>query len=785
MQRLFVGSFKGRPKVRIKLLNDVPNKSIKVPIKVPKDPIPVIINNDINNIQSKQSIKVSKNTMLNHDIGDNHIIKRRSKQLPKLRTSKTSLNMILIGKKQKSNKQIIFDAVIRTHQIVIHLYMFIRLFVLNKFHNDQTIPIINKDFLAMAIKSLVATSVAGPTPKGSNLALFNEFNSFYESDYKQLGYMDKINATNLSQILGYMETDIITNIENNIRMHFVGYVKQFVNSSFKSAHNNLIDRANKNNKKSLRKELKKDLYEIKQDLLNNTNKSDSKYHCWIEKHRSHIFPINFIDSYEFDLVHNPQKYLKHMIYMCIELEKIGGKSFQFFPIRSNIIPKYIPIDTATLIDLFISKDKSTYFNNVDLYKDQLWSSLLNISDPVFKQKHYTFDYRILTDGFAVSIQLINKNMEDEERKKKNNMKIARRKSKILYAELSQDEIEKIKNQKEKEKKEEKMVEKLKKKREIDKKKEEFKKLPKDEQKRQKEKAKKERYLKKQTEYIEFPYLDEMNDTEYELFKMEDNWVVVDPGKRTLLYMKNKKGECLKYSNRTHLHKTKRIKYQRLIQNYKKKNNIAKTESELSSYNSKSCVYKTFKKYIEKKNLLNERLLKMYEEEIFRKYKWYGYINRQRADSNLIKEIKKKFGEKPTIVYGDWSIGQQMKHMISTPNMRLKRKVGESFKIYTIDEYRTSCVNHKTLEMNENMYLPDKKGVIRKMHSILTYKMGNKRQGCINRDNNAVMNMITITEQYIKDRTRPEHFRRGVKLEEIKNTKGDNPEFRFSNTIVIY
>ena len=42
-----------------------------------------------------------------------------------------------------------------------------------------------------------------------------------------------------------------------------------------------------------------------------------------------------------------------MIYMCIELEKINSRSFQFFPIRSNIAPKYIPIDTATLIDLFM------------------------------------------------------------------------------------------------------------------------------------------------------------------------------------------------------------------------------------------------------------------------------------------------------------------------------------------------------------------------------------------------------------------------------------------------
>jgi len=164
--------------------------------------------------------------------------------------------------------------------------------------------------------------------------------------------------------------------------------------------------------------------------------------------------------------------------------------------------------------------------------------------------------------------------------------------------------------------------------------------------------------------------------------------------------------------------------------------------------------------------VNEILLPAYQNDIFRKYKWYGYINRQKAEAKLIEAIKDKFGENVTIVYGDWSIGQQMRNFISTPNLRLKRKVAEHFQVYNIDEYRTSCINCKTLERNENMYLPDKKGVYRKMHSILTYQMSNKRRGCINRDNNAVNNMITITEQFIKDRTRPKVFVRGVK-EDVK------------------
>jgi hypothetical protein len=67
----------------------------------------------------------------------------------------------------------------------------------------------------------------------------------------------------------------------------------------------------------------------------------------------------------------------------------------------------------------------------------------------------------------------------------------------------------------------------------------------------------------------------------------------------------------------------------------------------------------------------------------------------------------------------------MKNFISTPNLGLKRKLKEYFKIYNIDEFRTSCLNNKTLEKCKNIYLPDKKNVIRKIHSILTYNMVTK------------------------------------------------------------
>ncbi len=110
--------------------------------------------------------------------------------------------------------------------------------------------------------------------------------------------------------------------------------------------------------------------------------------------------------------------------------------------------------------------------------------------------------------------------------------------------------------------------------------------------------------------------------------------------------------------------------------------------------------------------------------------------------------------------GDWSMGQSSAIKgISTPNITLKRKLKEYMTVFSIDEFRTSKLHHKTEEECDNLYLPDKKGIMRKKHSILTFQTKYNRMGCINRDNNAVNNMLKIVNSFLTDGTRPVRYRR--------------------------
>jgi hypothetical protein len=704
----------------------------------------------------------------------------------KYHTMKCPLKNIIIDTK---NTPILFDAMMRTHKLVIQAYQFIRLWILKKYSDKKDIPEITENTIKIAFIILNGNiqdnekgnkidndefeekKKAGPKPKGENADLLSEFEKFYKDEYKDLGYT-KISALNLSQILCYMATDMMTNIENNIKLNFISYVKRFVNSSFIKEHNEIIEKAEKNTKTKIRKELNKDLFVIKQDLLNNTLLSNQKYHEWINKHKTNIFPKEYKNSYEFDVQNNPQNYIKCMIYMCLELEKNEAKSFQFFPLRTQIYPKYIPIDTKSLIELFVKGNKKEYLDNIEQHKKELWKSLFNLDNPIFKQKDYVFDYRISTDCFSVSIQLLKKCYVEQSQLKKENMKKAKNEIKEKCKDMTQEKKEKYKKQLEKEKKarEEKMKLLIKEKK--DKEKENFKKLSKEEQNKIKDKIKEEQKNKRD----EFPYLEDLDDNELEELK-SSNLVYVDPGKRTLLMMMNNEGKFLNYTNRTHITQTKRLKYQRLLENYKEKQNITEIENKLKDYNSKTCNYNKFKDYIKNKNKINNELMEKYSVDIFRQYKWYGFINKKKAETNLINTIKKTFKNNkkqlPTLIYGDWSIGKQMKNYISTPNVGLKRKLGEYFIIYSIDEFRTSLLNYKTEEVSENIYLPDKKGEMRKIHSILTYQMENKRLGCINRDKNSVKNMCKLTKYYLEHKSRPERYKRGYDLGKNK-IKATNP-----------
>lgn len=596
-------------------------------------------------------------------------------------------------------KQINQD-IIRMHKISIHAYQFLGLYLRKLFKDQSDLPIINKEFMKILIKTVCTGKKCGPKTKiATNLCNKNNLTKFFNEQFKNL-MIDQQSKIGLGQIIDYMATTMVTMFDNNIKMHFFTRLFRFVNATFLTQEQPNIDKLKGKAKEEYVRELRKELRKVKNDLINDTLTSDNKYHDWIIVNRKFIIPDKVTKSVPYDLESKPAKYLYGMFYINDCLEKLNKKCFQSVPLRNNIIPKHMVIDTASLVELYM-ENKGQYRSktgDIERNKDFIWDKFFNMSHPIFNlnKKGMGFNYQIMTNGISCSVQYIR-----NEYYGKRNIKQKKDKSKI-----------------------------------------------------------------------EFPYIDELPLNEFNKMKScEYKRVYIDPGKKNLLYMIDDNGKTFNYTVRQRLHQTQSIKHRTIINREKNNHGIKTVETELSKYTCKSTDYNKFKLFIKMKNQCNDVLFDFYQKEIFRKLKLREFINRQRSEVNLIKNIKNRFkcnNEKICLFIGNWCVSKQMRNFISTPQIGLKRLLDKHFKLVTVDEFRTSCLDHENEMRVKNLKINKVK-----LHSVLVFKTKNGSTGCINRDLNGVKNIRKITQQYLQNRTRPQKFRRNVKLDEFGNIKQSN------------
>lgn len=102
------------------------------------------------------------------------------------------------------------------------------------------------------------------------------------------------------------------------------------------------------------------------------------------------------------------------------LENMEQKLFQPLPLRNNIIPKHIILDTACIINLFcpkMNKDgnkvkKGELLCNIKDNQYEIWNSLLDLKHKIFKNTYYQFHNQIQTDGISCCLLFIRKDLKD-------------------------------------------------------------------------------------------------------------------------------------------------------------------------------------------------------------------------------------------------------------------------------------------------------------------------------------------------------------------------------------
>jgi hypothetical protein len=324
----------------------------------------------------------------------------RHNEKASFQTIKTTLKSVLLNRNEIQPE--INNLVFVMNDLMIHSYQFIRLYVLNCYNNNLPLPEMDETFIIYCIKALGVRDNRGK--KGADTELLEKLEKFYQTEYQPLLNHEKTILKNTTFMLPYLATQIHTSLSNNAQEHFIQHFLRFIN---KTTNEITQDKAT--------------LFRFKKQVLELDTETDELFTKWKQLHLSHIFPSNIKKSIHYDVKVRPFAYLKGMLYMNSVLEKQDSKLFQPLPLRNNIIPKHIILDTACLVSLFCpEKDKDgnktkkgELLKNIKDNQRDIWNEFLNLNHKTFKNKHYQFHHQIQTDGISCCLLFIRKDLKDK------------------------------------------------------------------------------------------------------------------------------------------------------------------------------------------------------------------------------------------------------------------------------------------------------------------------------------------------------------------------------------
>lgn len=612
---------------------------------------------------------------------------------------------------------IIEKAVTDINEIVILSYQFIRMYLLDKFNNNQELPTINKQFVLDVIKTISSPNTKrGQKTKEENIKNATDkadMKRFYNEEFSKL-VSAKPSYSNKTHILAITANEMITCINTNISTHFVKHLFKYINCLFKEPKSLEINKeTDKEKRKELYKELNQEIRILKSDLINNKiENSKEEYHSWIRENKGLLFPNKVNKSVAYDVKCNPEKYIKYSFYINQKIEELGKRPYQTIPQRNNIVPKNITLNSNGIVDLIDDKKQTIFqYNKSELvlhakkHHKHIWSKIIKLEKKdIFNHNEYVFYNQIITDGFSCSLLFILKKYKNK-----------------VFGD----------------------------------------KLP------------------KMNDGMEFTKLEDLSKEVCDEY-LTDKYKLVslDPGKIRPITMIDENNKFFKYTacRRRFETYTKRSNY--IILQEKKRNGIIQKETKLSNFKSRTTKVEEYKNFITNKTILNNEVKEFYQNPLFRKLAFRRFIRTKQSEVKLLNEIENTYltkkeikqGKQIVILHGDYSRTTQMKGCISTPNIGMKKLLLSRFDIVEVNEFNTSKLYNKTLKEMENVSVKRKKHK-KSLHEILTPKEETKCRIFVNRDVNACKNILLLGKCYLESQSRPEEFaRKVIKTEKVKKPK---------------
>ena len=348
-----------------------------------------------------------KNKMSNISI----MKKPPDKVLPNYRAIKQTLSNVV---KHTNSQDVLLKTVLSAHKIVIHAMQFMKMYLIYEYDKNGKLPEIDHPFVSNIMKIICEESnntnnkKQGRPPNAKTVALKDTLQKFYIEHYKEtITTNEVLSYTHMNTILDYLTIDTITIYETNIKQHYVEYVERFINILFERKQK--VSSMTKDETSAFYSKLRK----IKNTILDGNKDLPTE----LSEHIKFLIPQRKFkkDNMYYDIQCSPQDYLPCMIYMMKFIEDKDESIKNVFPLRSDIIPKYIRIDTTTLVHLLITKkqgSKEDFLTEGNLIKRQaeIWKYFFHTEKSYFSSNNYIFNYMIETDGIACSILLVRKDV---------------------------------------------------------------------------------------------------------------------------------------------------------------------------------------------------------------------------------------------------------------------------------------------------------------------------------------------------------------------------------------
>ena len=621
-------------------------------------------------------------------------------------------------KKHDLLQPIIDKAVFDINDIVILSYQFIRLYLLDKYNNNVDLPTINKQFVLDVMKTVSsADTKAGQKTNPDNIKNATgkaDIKRFYGTDFSHL-VSNKPSYTNKTHILATSANEMITCITTNISTHFIDHLFRYIHCLFKQAR--LIEIKtikDKVKRKELYKVINQDIRDLKSDLINDKIKlSKPEYHEWIKATRPFLFPIKITKSVAYDVKVNPEKYIKHSFFINKKIEEMGRRPYQVIPMRNNIVPKHIVLNTGAMVDLIDDKKQLIFnYNKSELvlhakkHQSHIWSKILKLEKKhIFKQKDYVFYNQIITDGFSCSLLFILKKYKN---------KVYGERLPTMNTETEFTRLEDL------------------------------------------TKSKCDGYL--QTDKYKLVSLDPGKIRPITMIDENNKFFKYTACRRRFeTYTKRSNAIILQEKQKNGI-----IQKETEMSNYK--SNTFSTADFKQFITKKTEINNDLKAFYRQKlfrKLAFRRFVRTKQSEI----KLLNEIENTYLTKDEIKQ-----GKKLVILHGDYSRTTQMKGCIPTPNIGIKKLLMTRFEIVDVNEYNTSKLYNKTLKKMENVVVKRKKHK-KSLHEILTPKEEAKNRIFVNRDANACKNIFLLGKCYLVNQTRPVEFTRKPEvLPKVKTNK---------------